>query len=191
MTAEIGNQRGIAFLETLITIVIVAVGLLGLAALHGRMQAAEMEAYQRAQATVLLRDAVDRLHADGKNAVSYRTAQPLGTGQNAADCRALTGAELGLCEWSNALLGANAAAGSRSVGAMIGARGCIEVLQNTMPRQFRVSVAWQGLTETATPQVSACGAGSYGDDRRRRVVAAHVVIACLENDAATGACVTP
>jgi len=184
-------QRGIAFLETLITIVIVALGLLGLAALHGRMQAAEMEAYQRAQATVLLRDAVDRLHADGKNAMSYVTAQPLGTGRAVADCSALVGPELNLCEWNNALLGANATAAGNGVGAMIGARGCIEVLQNTMPRQFRVSVAWQGLAETAAPQVSACGAGSYGDERRRRVAAAHVVIACLENDAATGACVTP
>lgn len=174
-------QHGIVMLEVLITVVILAFGLLGLAGIQARMHVAEMEAYQRAQATVLLRDMSDRLQSNGKNATSYVTTQPLGTGQSIGDCSALASAALDRCEWSNALLGASETAATAKVGAMIDARGCVEVLDNSMPRVFRVSVAWQGLNSTTAPQASSCGSNSYGNENQRRVIVAQVIIACLEN----------
>ncbi|MCM2252771.1 MAG: type IV pilus modification protein PilV, partial [Ramlibacter sp.] len=49
-------QRGAALLEVLVAILITAFGLLALAGLQTRMNAAMMESYQRAQALTLLED---------------------------------------------------------------------------------------------------------------------------------------
>ena len=185
------RETGFSMLEVLITLLILAFGLLGVAGLQARMQVAEMEAYQRAQATMLLRDMSDRLHANRKNAVSYVTPAPLGAGKPVSDCSALTGPALDLCEWNSALLGVSESLNNAKVGAMIDARGCVEMLSATMPRVFRVAVAWQGLNGTAAPQASACGAGQYGNEQQRRVIVSTVVIACLQNDPASGLCVTP
>jgi hypothetical protein len=73
---------------------------------------------------------------------------------------------------------------------MIGARGCVQVVRAAMPREFLVSVAWQGLNSTIDPQASQCGAGQYAPPETRRLLTATVVIGCLQNNSATGACIT-
>ena len=149
------HECGVTMLEVLITIVIVVFGLLGLAGLQARMQAAELESYQRTQALVLLQDMVDRITTNRKNAVQYVTAG-VGTGTAEADCTLLNGHQRDLCEWSNALLGASEKSGGVKVGAMIGARGCITNPVAAPPREFVIAIAWQGLTPTTTPAGSTC-----------------------------------
>ncbi|MDQ3026262.1 MAG: type IV pilus modification protein PilV [Pseudomonadota bacterium] len=183
-----GTQAGTSMIEVLISIVIVVLGLLGLAGLQSRAQLGEAESFQRAQAIVLLQDMVDRINSNRKNALSYETPG-VGTGVAEGNCAALNGAALDLCEWNNALLGASESAGGLKVGAMIGARGCVQVISNTMPFQFLVSVVWQGVNQTVIPG-TACGAGQYGDDRTRRALTSTVLIGCLQNNTATGACIT-
>ena len=56
-------QRGFALLEALLTIVILAFGLLGLLGMQSRMGGAGVEAYQRAQATLLVSDMADKMSA--------------------------------------------------------------------------------------------------------------------------------
>ena len=192
------GARGMTMLEVLITIVILAFGLLGVAGLQARIQVAEVEAYQRAQAIVLLQDMVDRVTAGRKTATDYvtGTATPLGTGQSVEDCLTVLapvtgGYKLDLCEWSNALLGAAETKGVASVGAMIGARGCITNPVTAMPREFVVAVVWQGTIPTVSPASTVCGKDLFGDDRYRRAMVARVVIGCLQNDPGTGLCVTP
>ena len=183
-------QRGITMIEVLITIVIVAFGLLGVASLQARMQLAEIEAYQRAQAIVLLQDMVNRINANRKNAMAYAGAA-VGTDNTVQDCAGLTGAPLDLCEWNNALLGATeTSGGGQNVGTMIGARGCITNTVATMPREFVVAVVWQGLNPTQVPASTTCGQNQYGNEAMRRAMVANVKIGCLQNDAA-GVCVTP
>jgi type IV pilus assembly protein PilV len=177
-------------LEVLVSILILTFGLLGVAGLQARAQVAEAESYQRAQAILLLQDMVDRINANRKNSMSYETAAPKGTGNAVQNCAALTGAALDLCEWNNALLGSSETLGGQSVGAMIGARGCVVNEVPAMPRRFLVSVVWQGLNPTVEPAVTACGQGAYPDKQRRAIVA-RVVIGCLQNDPKTGLCVTP
>lgn len=182
-------QAGTSMIEVLISILIVVLGLLGLAGLQSRAQLAEAESFQRAQAIVLLQDMVDRISSNRKNSMSYVTTG-VGTGSGEIDCAAMTGAPLDLCEWNNALLGASESAGGLSVGAMIGARGCVENIQPVMPREFLVSVVWQGVNQTVAPG-TACGAGQYGPENTRRALTSTVIIGCLQNNTATGACVTP
>ena len=188
MRATARFEAGMTMIEVLITIVISAFGLLGIAALQARMQVAEMEASQRAQATVLLKHMTDRINANRKNALSYVTTTALGTGNGVQDCSGQSGAALDLCEWNNLLAGvAETNAGAR-MGAMIGARGCIENIDAALPRKFVVSVVWQGLTPTAAPGGTTCGSGQYGDEKKRRAIIAPIVVACLQNDVNTGAC---
>lgn len=186
----LGNkQHGVTMIEVLVTIVIVTVGLLGLAGLQARIQSAELESYQRVQAIVLLQDMVDRLKANRNEAVNYVTTS-VGSGSTAivlSACAAMTGYQRDLCEWGGALQGASESdSGGVRLGAMIGARGCISNPVAVMPYEFIVSVAWQGMTPTAVPTASTCGAGQYGtNDALRRVITARVVFSCLQN--ATGA----
>lgn len=56
-------QMGFSMIEVLVTIVIIAVGLLGLSGLQAKVSIMEMESYQRAQALTLLQDMEDRIRA--------------------------------------------------------------------------------------------------------------------------------
>jgi type IV pilus assembly protein PilV len=184
-------QRGVTMIEVLITIVLLAFGLLGLAGLQTRMSAANTEAYQRAQALLLLDDMVDRLYANRNDAGSYvtGTVAALGTGDaQPATCNLLAAGVLrDQCEWSKALQGAAEKQGAASIGAMIGARGCVEQTQLAnptpgvcLPAIYRVSVTWQGLNPTIAPRL-LCGAGNYGaDPALQRAVALKVVVALLK-----------
>lgn len=173
------RSMGFSMIEVLITIVILTVGLLGLAGLQGRALTSQMESYQRAQALVLLKNMVDRINANRVNASSYVTT--LGTG-SACPAASSSVASIDLNQWCNALMGASETqSGVGNVGAMIGARGCIT--QTVAPAagvssQYLVAVAWQGLNNTATPTVS-CGQNQYGNEALRRVVALPVNIADL------------
>jgi len=186
------RMSGVTMIEVLITIVILTIGLLGVAGLQARMQLAEVESYHRSHAIVLLQDIVARVAANRRNAMNYVTGTPLGTGNALQNCIGLTGSALDLCQWNNALLGAaETSSGGQQVGAMIGARGCISNVSATMPREFTVAVAWQGVTPTVAPTATTCGQGLYGDEQTRRALVARIKIGCLQNDPTTGLCVTP
>ena len=188
-SAARGRQAGVSLIEVLVSVVIVVLGLLGLAGLQSHATVAEMEAFQRAQALVLLQDMVDRVNANRLTKELW-TSGPVGTGNAIANCSTMTGIARDQCEWGNALLGAAETAAAGKVGAMVGARGCVDMIKGTMPREYRVSVVWQGLSATAQPGTD-CGIGEYGDDRMRRAVTATVVIACLQTNPATGLCLYP
>lgn len=171
------RQRGLTMLESLVTIIVLAFGILGLAGMQAKMQSAEVESYARSQALVLLDDMAARLNANRTHAAAYVTATPAGTGDSEpADCSvAALGADRDLCEWSNALKGGAEVINGSAVGAMIGGRGCIEQLAGVDPLSFRIAVAWQGLTPTVESGIP-CAQGLYGGSGFRRVVAKVVSI---------------
>jgi len=178
------RQRGFSLVEVLVAMLILAFGLLALAGLVARSHASEFDAYQRAQGAVLLTDMVERINANRANAAAYVTATPLGTGENQwISCLLLPiGATRDQCEWSKALQGTGETRAAVQIGAMIGARGCIELVQasNTNPGLcaagiYRISVVWQGQTATTAPAL-ACGQNLYTDDRTRRALATLVEI---------------
>jgi type IV pilus assembly protein PilV len=179
MRAHRMKQSGFLMLEVMIAVVVLALGLLGLAGLQARAHQAETESYTRVQALALLRDMADRINANRANAAGYITpiSAPLGTGAT-KDCSApTTTADVDLCAWSDALLGAGETQGGNNVGAMLGARGCITSIGTNI---YLIEVAWQGLNETTSP-VSAlqCGKDDYGDERQRRDVSTVVEIGTL------------
>ena len=192
------SQAAFTLLEVLITLIILAVGMLGLANLQSKIHVTEVESYQRAHAVLLLQDMVDRISSNRSTAAAaaYTDAEVLGTGTS-EDCTAATlaavtpaAAKLAAadrCEWSNALLGASEkrASDNANVGGMIGARGCIEEIQAPdnspgvcTPGIYRITVAWQGLHKTSVPALD-CGKDLYGgaaNDSMRRVISTTVSI---------------
>ena len=183
-------QAGYLMIEVLITLFILAIGLLGVVGLQARAEQAETDSYQRTQALILAQDMADRISANRTAAFDttvsplpygVATTAPLGTGSG-KDCSApATTADIDLCAWSDALLGAaesaggtcdttaTASRGSHCAGTLLNARGCI-----TSPAAhiYLIQVVWQGLTPSAAPPASvACGATLYGanDDLRRAV----------------------
>ena len=180
---NISRNTGFSLIEVLVTIVILMIGLLGLAGLQSRALTAQMEAYQRSQALILLKDMADRINANRKNASFYDAT--LGTGVAVCPTTGNAIADSDLCEWHNALLGAAETQSGASVGAMIGARGCIyEItpLAAGITGEYLIAVAWQGLNSTAaltSGEAAACGSGEYGDEAKRRVVTLPISIADL------------
>lgn len=188
-------------LEVLITLVILMVGLLGLAGVMVQSQRSEMESYQRVQALILLQDMSGRINANRQVSFCYAytgnsgtpylgvgaTAIPAcGSGTAAQNSQALQD----MTDWSNQLAGAAETSGGDNVGAMTGARGCINYAASTEVPDingaaihgsgvYTIAVAWQGLGSTAiaTPD---CAQGLYGaDDAQRRVVSLTMRIASL------------
>ena len=173
--------------EVLVTLVVIAFGLLGMAGLQMRLQMSELESYQRSQALLLLNDMANRIATNRTAAVagSYAVAaaSPLGAGMT---CPSTTGtqAQRDLREWCAGLQGAAEALGANNAGAMIGGRGCVESIGG----DIMVTVAWQGLTPISAPAASiGCGAGQYNaaagspcvNDLCRRTVTTVVRIANL------------
>src|SRR4051812_21945232 len=74
------RQSGVGLIEVLITLFVLLLGILGVAALVVQSQRAGVESYQRNQALLLLQDMVGRINAN----------------RNAANCYAISDATTGL-----------------------------------------------------------------------------------------------
>jgi type IV pilus assembly protein PilV len=183
-------QRGTSLIEILISVVILLLALLGAAGMMARSNQSEMESYQRVQALTMLQDMAARLNANRQVATCYAVAGATTTagtgGISAPTCSTGTAAQQAtvtadLAAWNTALLGnaETTASGTVALGAMIGARGCIEAV-DTVNQIYRVTVAWQGLVQTV-PSSLPCGSGSgnYGNDAYRRAISTQVRIGAL------------
>ncbi len=201
------GARGFSMLEVLISLAIMAFGLLGLVGMQAVAQKMELESYQRAQALILLSDIIDRINTNRAAATCYAittsatssgSSNNLGTtgtshynvgsfscGALASNPAAVTRAQLDLTEIDAMLQGSSEQLSGGSVGAMIGARACIGF--DSATQAYTVAVAWQGAGPTYSPSswTSApstaryCGVGQYGTDTQRRVVWNSLIVASL------------
>ncbi len=196
------TQRGSSLIEVLVTLVILMLGLLGLVGLMVQSQRSQFESYQRVQALVVLQDMVNRINTNRKAATCYAITTGtngtpyLGMGYTATPtCTAVTVPPLSteqkeqavrdMTEWNSLLQGSAEQSGGSNVGAMLGARGCLSVveivpvcpnvpippLSTNKIYDVQVSVVWQGNGKTAAPSNDVpCAKGLYGDDALRRAV---------------------
>lgn len=183
---RVGAGRGFSMIEVLITLVVLAFGLLALINLQVKMHMNEVESYQRAQAVVLLQDMANRIQVNPNAAGQYSTGDDWLGIASEVDCSAIVDltARADCTAWDGLLKGtAVVSAAGDDIGAMIGARGCVVEVQPRSnvdgacsPGIYRISVAWQGLVQSTEPD-EACAAGEYGDDDGyRRVVSTLVSV---------------
>jgi type IV pilus assembly protein PilV len=172
------RRAGFALVEIMVTVAILAIGLLGLAGLQARAHTAEVESYSRAQALLLAGMMADRIAANRADAdevrtgvdSQYKTTTTFGAGNAGVSCTGLTGAPLIACsdldEWDAALKGASVQSGGNNVGAVTGARGCIS-RQTTPFQQYVVTVAWAGRGSFGSvPTDRPCGSAAIPSGRR-------------------------
>lgn len=177
------RQKGVTLIEVMVTVLILSVGLLGMAALQARLQKSEVEAYQRSQALLLLNDMASRIAVNRSQAASYPSSiSSVGAGMTCPTSTA-TLLQRDAAEWCLQLQGASERLGTNSVGTLLGGRGCVQQLGSGV---FLITVAWQGLTPLTAPLAElTCGRNQYdgsggcADDRCRRVVTTIVRVANL------------
>jgi len=108
------QQSGFSLFEVLIAIVVLAVGLLGLAQMQATALINNQSAYQTSQATVMAYDIADRMRTNrdsiGRYLTSFRTLEEARTIGGKSSCTSTTGectsslmAQNDLYEWDNAL----------------------------------------------------------------------------------------
>jgi type IV pilus assembly protein PilV len=198
VTSRRVNARGFTLIEILVTIVILMVGLLGVIAMQSRAANVEFESYQRAQALALVREMQARI-MESRSLVAEYTADSLSStdgsvyvGSGAAgdagrvDCSGAGNvARANVCAWAQSLEGAAAVEAGRSVGAMIGARGClirVQPPQDNALADLYVVVVWQGLTAGVEPPVDSpagaegCASGAALGSGLRRGVSLRVLV---------------
>lgn len=198
------RMLGFTLLEVLVSLVILLVGLLGIAGLMVKGQRANFEAYQRQQALALAQNLAEELRANQGGAPYFVTGvtegpNMPGTGGlyaaindcgSTVICDRAQLAENDLASWDGLLVGTSETSGGGTMrhGGIMKARGCVEWNGDNVQPVFLVSVAWQGESDTAVPTSSACGTGLYGaSDARRRVVTL-TVSTCRLNSAAPWGC---
>ena len=175
---------GAGLIEVMIALFVTAIGLLGLAALQGKAQRAELESYQRTQALILLQDMASRMRANRAEALQTQTASPylteVGYGSDFNDIESCSipaegtkQAQIDLSCWHIALIGkleqkhTNLGNTNEDTGGIIGGHGCIT--KKTKSNEFNISIAWQGMTEVTQDYNHPCGNGIIQNNLRRTI----------------------
>ena len=203
------RQHGFSMLEVLISLAIMAFGLLGLVGMQAVAHKSELESYQRAQALVLLSDIIDRINTNRAAATCYAVTTSATSAGSTSYLGATSGgghysvggfscpaaasnpdgvarAQLDLTQIDNILQGSAEQLSGGQVGAMIGARACIGFDSTT--QAYTVAVAWQGASPTYSPvgwtnapsTTRYCATGLYGAETQRRVVWNSLIVATLK-----------
>lgn len=182
------KQQGATMVEVLITMGIFTAAMLGLASAQTQSLQSQAETYEHSKAILLLRDAADRVETNRQARGCYSTVvdgalTPLGkptddmpacVDYGDANSRAIAARDLS--QWDELLDGATAIELGREVGGIPGARGCLDY--DPVADTVTITVAWRGRVPLQAP-ASACGRGSYPNDRVRRVVTQTITFAEL------------
>lgn len=179
-----GRQRGFGLIEVLITMLVLAVGMLAAASLELFSKRSNFDAAQRTAAANLAQDLLERMRSNPEGLIDYIPAAELGggtlgsapptdCGDAASDCNATDVANFDLWQWEQALDGAMEQIDGVATGGLVQPTACIAGPLAGGTGAYEVAIAWRGMNETTDPDTDDCGAGSgnYGDnDTYRRVL---------------------
>ncbi|HEU5295041.1 MAG TPA: type IV pilus modification protein PilV [Burkholderiaceae bacterium] len=205
------RDAGFTLIEILVTIVVLALGLLGVAGMQARASVTEFESYQRGQALALVRDMQSRLlssrgvlpgyldksvsasdgsvyFGSGAGATSFADGAGNCPAPVAGDALAI--AKHQVCTWAQELLGASVKEGANAIGAMVGARGCLVPVvppqQNALADVY-VVVVWQGVEARAEPAaasaIARCASAVNFGQGLRRGISLRVMVPDLQKGA--------
>jgi len=182
------RSAGFSLVESMVTVVVVAFGLLGVSGLVSRSFVTEVDATQRAQATMFLQDMVTRIEGNRANAAAYvtgdigitgyvsTTTESGTTAYSFASCDAAAPmVDRDRCAWGQLLGGGNERIDNANAGVLVGAMGCVYEL-DAFNRIYAVTIAWQGASPGAAPIVdnnfapNGCGQDQFGNETQRRLV---------------------
>jgi len=172
----IRHQAGIGMIEVLVTLVIVSIGFLNMAALQTTAKRSNFDAVQRTTAVMIAHDIVERMRANPGALGTYLTngvgggglpAPPRNCGGGVA-CSPLQLAAFDLYEWEQAIDGVSEArtiSGTLTqTGGLVNPMGCISGPALGGAGIYTITIVWRGLRELTNSSAEACGAasGNYG-----------------------------
>ncbi len=171
---------GFTLIEVLVAMVIVSVGLLGIAGLVVESQKNAFEVQQRATALQLAEDLMGRVNANPDGIASYavdlsaKPDEPATLCDSAnSNCSPVQMAEFDLWQWGQALYGTEIKTeDDLDVGGLVSPMACIDVVGS----RLSVSIVWRGkFTRPDIKAAEACGDGenqytSTADNDLRRIM---------------------
>lgn len=178
---------GFSLLEVLISMVVLSIGLLGIAGLQATSKRTSYEALQRTTAVMLTRDIIERMRTNPDQIAAYNgtvdTTTITHNDCSAATCTPAQLAAYDLFEWQQAILGASELSDTGvNTGGLVSPVGCITVAAACTSCLVTVAIAWRGMTKLSDPSIDTCGdtSGNYddtaGDNVFRRVIAVNAFI---------------
>lgn len=166
------RQQGFGLVEILVTVFVVAVGLLAAAALQLASKRSNYDSVQRTTASALAQDIIERMRAnssardaylvDGTSGISEPTPNCL-----SSTCTAAQMASFDLWQWGQALQGASETQGGENTGGLESPYGCIS--SGSSCGSYTIAIAWRGVsplpepdgsTPSGDPSLNSCGASS-------------------------------
>ena len=179
------RQSGVSLIEVLVTLVIIAIALLGSATLQVISKRSNYEAIQRTTASNLAYDLLERIRANPSGLDNYIPDADLGSGSlgdvpnvdcgaDGANCVAADLAEFDLWHWERQLDGNAEIDAGTATGGLLDAQACISGPLAGGAGMYTVAIAWRGMSEHTNPGIDACGEGLdlYGTDEEFR----HVIV---------------
>ena len=174
---KLNRNSGIGLIEVMVTVVVLSIGLLGIAALQIMSKHSGFEAIQRSTASMLANDMLERMRANTLALPTTFTFVP-GTVSTEPtpicdDSNPCTPAQLLLhdqWDWDQIVRGATETRGGTETGGLVLPTVCVTAPPVTSPGfptgTYNVAIAWRGQTPLANPTANACGQGTgrYDDD---------------------------
>lgn len=170
-------QRGMSLIEVLITVVVLAVGLLGIAALQLMSKKSNFEAVQRTTATLLANGMIERMRNNPSKLVLYAgdsttpaaaldfnsplTAPTTDCSASGAVCSPDELVEHDLYQWQQLVLGAaeKADGTGANTGGLTNPIACISTTVGAAAAdrsgEYSVAIAWRGTADLSDPYPAA------------------------------------
>ena len=150
------KHKGFTLIEVMITIFVVAIGLLAAAGMQAASKKAAFDAIQRSNATALAQEMIERMRANPSQLATYvkngnrLSAEPASQTCNRTTlCSTSQMVTHDLFQWWQGLNGnaETASNGQTNAGGLRSPTGCIQFPSGTKDLcRVRVAVAWRGLT---------------------------------------------
>lgn len=185
-------QKGVGLIEVLISVLIISVGFLNIAALQISAKKSNFEALQRTSASILARDIIEKMRANPISLDRYRTAgiggatlnPPAVSCTSTSKCNSFQLAAYDLWLWEEVLDGASESRTIEGVdtetGGMVNPTGCVTGPAAGGAGVYVITIVWRGLQELTNVSANGCGVGSgkYGaNEEFRRILSITTYIA--------------
>lgn len=166
-------------IEILVAVMIVSIGLLGVARMEILAKQSNADAIERTTATQLAHDMIEKMRANPKQLALY-VGKTLGLGTattsyncDSTSCKDTELVSWDLYQWDQALIGASEKNGSNNTGGLDTPRGCITGPSAGGPGVYQIDIAWKSNAPLKDNSTSTCGQNQslYGtSDVNRRVL---------------------
>ncbi len=173
------KNKGVSLIEVMITLLILAIGLLGVFSVQINSKRVKYDSEQRSIASGLVLSMVERMRSNAEILENYATANT-GVGTvvlaaactSAANCDAEDLATYDLWDWKREIDGVTQAKTvgeeTLSVGGLVSPTACISHNDGMVT----VTIAWYGSMAMSNPANNDCGTtlGIYGAENNRRQI---------------------